>query len=117
MLISIVDDDESVRLGTACLLRSAGYITESFASANEFLQSGDFHRFACVITDIQMPGISGIDLANQLGEDRRPTPVILVTARTEEQLLAGAAASKASFLLRKPFSADRLLQCLRSVTR
>jgi FixJ family two-component response regulator len=115
MLISVVDDDESVRSGTASLLRSAGYVAETFSSAEEFLNSGDHHRFACVVADIQMPGMSGIELANRLGHDEPPTPVILVTARTEHEVHAKAAASNAAFLLRKPFAADRLLQCLQSV--
>src|SRR5258705_13251325 len=112
MLISVVDDDDSVRSGTASLLRAAGYVTESFASAEDFLKSGDHHRFACVVTDIQMPGMSGIELANQLGQGDPPTPVILVTARTEKEILENAAQSRASFLLRKPFTADQLLECL-----
>src|SRR5262249_40433732 len=117
MLISVVDDDEPVRSGTASLLRAAGYATESFGSAEEFLESGDHHRFACVVADIQMPGMSGIELANRLGRGEPPTPVILMTARTEGEVLADAAASSAACLLRKPFTADRLLECLRSAMR
>jgi len=117
MLISVVDDDESVRSGVASLLRAAGYGAETFGSAEEFLNSGDHHRFACVVTDIHMPGMSGIELANRLGHDEPPTPVILVTARSEQDVLANASASSAAFVLRKPFAADRLLQCLQSITR
>jgi len=116
-LISIVDDDDSVRFGTASLLRAAGYATESFGSAEEFLRSGDHTRFACVVADIQMPGMSGIELANRLGQDVPPTPVILVTARTEKEILANAAASGASCLLRKPFTGDQLLECVSSAIR
>ena len=116
-LISVVDDDDSVRAGTASLLRAAGYLSESFASAEEFLKSGDHHRFACVVADIQMPGMSGVELANRLGGDEPPTPVILMTARTEREILANAAASRASCLLRKPFTADQLLECLTSAMR
>ena len=112
MLVGIVDDDESVRAGTASLLRAAGYVTETFASADAFLRSGDPHRFVCVVADIQMPGISGIELANRLGRDARPVPVILVTARTEADVLAQAGASSAAGVLRKPFAADRLLDCV-----
>lgn len=109
--ICIIDDDASVRDGTASLLRSAGYRAESFDSAEAFLRSGDPRRFACVVTDIQMPGMSGIDLAYRL--DRGEPPVILVTARSEDEVLAKAAASPAAFLLRKPYAAERLLDCLR----
>lgn len=117
MLISVVDDDESVRSGTASLLRAAGYTAVTFGSAEEFLNSGDPHRFACVVADIQMSGMSGIELADRLGHDEPPMPVILMTARTEQDMLANAAASSAACLLRKPFAADELLQCLQSVMR
>jgi len=116
-LISVVDDDESVRSGTASLLRAAGYATESFGSVEEFLRSGNPRRFACVVSDIQMPGMSGIELANQLGHGDAPIPVILVTARTEKEVLGNATQSRASFLLRKPFTADQLLMCVASVVR
>jgi len=114
MLIGVVDDDESIRCSTASLLRSEGYVTESFDSAEDFLESGDYGRFACVVADIQMPGMSGIELANKLSRSEPPTPVILVTARSERDVLADAAESKATCLLRKPFVAERLLECLRS---
>jgi len=112
LLIGVVDDDESVRCGTSSLLRSAGYLTESFDTAEALLEFPDRARFACVVTDIQMPGMSGIELADTLGRTQPPTPVILMTARTEPEILAEAAASRALCLLRKPFDADRLLQCV-----
>jgi FixJ family two-component response regulator len=117
MLIAVVDDDDSVRYGTASLLRAEGYAVELFASAEAFLDSGDHHRFACVVADIQMPGMSGIELANRLGHDARPTPVILVTARTEQEILANAANSHAACVLRKPFTAQCLLECLHDALR
>lgn len=117
LLICIVDDDESIRAGTASLLRSAGYATESFGSAEEFLESGDRWRCECVVADIQMPGMSGVELAGTLGVDQPRTPVILMTARTEREILAGAAASRAVGLLRKPFTADQLLELVQSAVR
>ena len=114
-LIGVVDDDESIRSGTTSLLRSAGYATESFGSAEAFLESGDHRRFACVVADIQMPGMSGIELADKLGNENPPTPVVLVTARTEKDILAHARESKASFLLCKPFDGDRLLNHVQSL--
>ena len=114
LLIAVVDDDESIRCSTASLLRSEGYVTESFDSAENFLESADCRRFACVVADIQMPGMSGIELANKLSQSEPPTPVILVTARTERDVLVGATETKATCLLRKPFAAERLLECLRS---
>lgn len=116
-LIAVIDDDESVRVGTASLLFSAGYQLESFSSAEEFLRSGDSSRFACVIADIHMPGMSGIELADQLGGNVPPTPVVLVTAWTGQEVLASFAASNVAFLLRKPFAADRLLRCVGSTMR
>jgi FixJ family two-component response regulator len=113
--ICIIEDDESVRAATASLLRAAGYATASFGSAEAFLAAGDLHRFACLVVDIQMPGMDGIALADRLGRDAPHVPVILVTARTDHDVLERAAASRAAFLLRKPFPAERLLACLQVV--
>jgi len=110
-LISIIDDDESVRLATASLLRSEGYRTELFASAEDFL-AGDAARFACVVSDIQMPGMSGIDLTDRLLAGDAAARIILMTARTERELLARAGASGAVCLLCKPFAAEQLLSCV-----
>ncbi|WP_252270878.1 response regulator transcription factor [Pseudomonas subflava] len=116
-LISIIDDDESVRLATASLLRSEGYRTELFASAEDFLAS-DAARFACVVSDIQMAGMSGIDLTGQLLADDADARIILMTARTEEDLHQRAGASGAVCLLNKPFAAEQLLNCVeRALTR
>jgi FixJ family two-component response regulator len=116
MMISVVDDDESVRSGVASLLRAAGYVADTFGSAEEFLNSGDPRRFACVVADIHMPGMSGIELANRLGHNEPPTPVILVTGRAEREVLADAVASGAACTLHKPFGADQLLQCVLAAT-
>lgn len=116
-LISIIDDDESVRLATASLLRSEGYRTELFASAEEFLAS-DAARFACVVSDIQMAGMSGIDLTGQLLAEDADARIILMTARTEEDLHQRAGTSGAVCLLCKPFAAEQLLNCVeRALTR
>lgn len=116
-LISIIDDDESVRLATASLLRSEGYRTELFASAEDFLAS-DAARFACVVSDIQMAGMSGIDLTGQLLADDADARIILMSARTEEDLHQRAGASGAVCLLNKPFAAEQLLNCVeRALTR
>jgi FixJ family two-component response regulator len=117
LLVCVVDDDESVRAGTASLLRSAGYITESFGTAEAFLESEARRRCMCVVADIQMPGMSGIDLASELGRDQPYAPVILMTARTEREILASAASCNAVCLLRKPFNADQLLECVQAASR
>ena len=106
--ISIVDDDESVRRATESLLRLLGYATESFASAEAFLAAGDAGRFACVIADIKMPGMSGIDLSRLLGERKPKVPVILITAFMEDSLRARTLGCGAACVLAKPFSAERL---------
>jgi FixJ family two-component response regulator len=116
-LISVIDDDESVRVATASLLRSIGYATETFVSAEDCLGSGDVTRFACMIADIQMPGMSGIDLTLRLAAQRHAVPVILMTARTEQDLLARAHSCGAAFVLKKPYTAERLLACLDTVLR
>jgi FixJ family two-component response regulator len=115
--ISIIDDDESMRRAVAALLRSAGYDTRCFASAEDFLASGAVGNFACVITDIQMPGMSGIELKEHLKACQCSVPVIMITARHEPGLEQSAIASGAACFLRKPFEADALIRCLESALR
>lgn len=112
--ICVIDDDDSMRSATTGLLRAAGYATAAFDSAEAFLDAGEAHRFACVVADIQMPGMDGIALAERLGLPPS-VPVILMTAKTEPDVLERAAASRAAFVLRKPFPAQRLLTCLQRV--
>jgi FixJ family two-component response regulator len=111
-MISIVDDDRSVRNAARTLLRSLGYSTATFASAEEFLQSGRLQETACLITDVQMPGMSGVDLQNHLIAKGDKTPVIFVTAFPEDSLRARALGAGAFGFLTKPFSEDSLLACL-----
>jgi FixJ family two-component response regulator len=112
-LITIVDDDESMRLALAGLVRSFGFEVETYCSAEDFLQSGVCESASCIIADIQMPGLSGIELKQWLDEHAKPAPVIMITARSEAHLLAQARASGAVCLLRKPFDAESLLACLK----
>jgi FixJ family two-component response regulator len=111
-LIAIIDDDDSLRLATSSLLRSTGYRTEYFACAEDFLGSGDPSRFACIIADIQMPGMSGIDLTNMLMAADEKAKVVLMTARTEQDIHIRAISSGAMHLLQKPFEALILLNCI-----
>jgi FixJ family two-component response regulator len=94
------------------LMRSEGYEARSFASAEEFLGSGEVASFACIITDIQMPGMSGIELKQHLSTIQCPVPVIMITARHDADLEGRALASGAVCFLRKPFDADALIHCL-----
>jgi len=112
-LIAVVDDDQSLRTALVRLVRSLGYDVRAFASAEELLQPGAVSEFACIVTDIHMPGMSGIDLFRHLSHLRCPVPVILITARTEPGLEATAAAIGAVCFLRKPFAASALSECLR----
>ena len=110
--IAIIDDDESLRLALVGFVRSLGYRATGFASADEFLAAGAAGTSDCIVTDIQMPGLSGIDLKHHLTRAGCRVPVIMVTARTEPALHERALASGALCLLRKPFTDDALIGCL-----
>ena len=111
-LLAIVDDDESVRATTGSLVRSLGYIVHAFASAEDFLRSDRLNDFSCVIADVQMPGMSGVQLQDHLrGQDYR-VPFIFFTAFPDEKIRAQALAAGAICYLTKPFDADSLVHCL-----
>jgi len=109
-LISIIDDDESMRRAVVALVRSGGYEARGFESAEEFLACGTVENFACIITDIQMPGMSGIELKKHLAASQNAVPVIMITARQGAGLQESAIASGAACFLRKPFEADALIR-------
>jgi FixJ family two-component response regulator len=111
-LISIVDDDSSMRDALVGLFRLLGYDARGFASAEDFLACDDLKRFACAITDIQMPGMSGFELKRQLDERHGTLPVIMITARSEPDLREKAMSSGAACFLRKPFDTEALVDCL-----
>jgi len=111
-LISIIDDDDSLCNAVAGLLRSFGYEARGFASAEAFLAWEGAGGCDCVITDIHMPGMSGIDLKHVLVARQRAVPVIMITARSDPGVEARALSSGAVCLLRKPFQADALIECV-----
>jgi FixJ family two-component response regulator len=111
-LISVIDDDASIVVAVVGLVRSLGYQASGHASANAFLASGEELSAGCIITDIQMPGMSGIELKQHLMHNQITTPVIMITARTEAALLASARSSGAFCLLGKPFEPNDLIYCL-----
>jgi FixJ family two-component response regulator len=111
-MISIVDDDRSVREAAKTLIKSLGYATETFASAEEFLESGRLRDTACLITDVQMPGMSGVDLQSHLSATGHCPPVIFVTAYPEASIRERALSAGAFGFLGKPFSEDSLIACL-----
>jgi FixJ family two-component response regulator len=112
-VISIIDDDEATRSAVSELMRASGYSAVAYDSAENFLASDASGSSDCIITDIQMPGLTGIELKQRLEAGACATPVIMITARREERLLAQARASGAFCLLRKPFKASALIDCVR----
>lgn len=110
--IAVIEDDSSLQAALEALLRSLGYRAAGFSSAEAFLQSRDPETVDCVITDVQMGGMSGIELKRRLSALRSDIPVIMITARTETALLERARSSGAFCLLSKPFEAGRLADCL-----
>jgi FixJ family two-component response regulator len=110
--ISIVDDDASVRAATDNLLSSHGYLVRTFASAEEFLQSPSLHDCTCVIADVQMPGMSGLELLTYMRAQGYLTPVIFITAFPEESVRASALKAGAICFLAKPFAAPALIDCV-----
>ena len=111
-MISIVDDNALVRDATADYMRSRGHSVSAFASAEDFLQSDEVDRTSCLVLDIQLPGLSGIDLQLRLRATGRTTPVIFITALCDEHVQTQAMATGAVALLRKPFNAAALDRCL-----
>ena len=111
-VIAIVDDDESVRIATRSLVRSLGFTAHTYASAEDFLQSQHVSECSCVITDVQMPGLSGVDLQSRLAAEGRNTPVILMTAFSDPAVKARAMKAGAVCFLSKPFEGQALVRCL-----
>jgi FixJ family two-component response regulator len=111
-VISIVDDDESVREATKSLVRSLGYVAMSFASAEEFLKSDTLAETSCLVADIQMPGMNGIELQAKLRESGYSTPTIFITAFPEDRTRQHALRSGAIGFLSKPFQDSDLIACM-----
>ena len=111
-VISIIDDDASVRIATDRLVRSLGYVTHTFASADEFLRSPQVDTTSCVIADVQMPGMSGLELQDLLRAQGRRLPIVFITAFPEENVRARAIAAGAVGFLTKPFDGATLIKSL-----
>ncbi len=116
-MISIVDDDESVREATKSLVRSLGYRALTFGSAEEFLGSEKVISTACLITDVQMPGLSGVELQDRLIADGHRMPVIFITAFPDDRLQTQVRKTGAIGYLRKPFEDDRLIEYIDAALR
>jgi len=115
VLIAVIDDDESLRSALVGLVRSLGYEAQGFSSAEDFLHADGMQSFSCIISDIQLPGMTGIDLKHSLAARDVRTPVIMVTARAEPGLEERARASGAVCFLRKPFDGNILLDQIEQV--
>lgn len=112
IVISIVDDDRFITDAIGELVRSLGYRTAVFWSAEQFLQSGRIEETACLITDLQMPGMSGLDLQMRLRDDGFDTPMIFVSAFPEERYRTRALNAGAVAFLSKPFEEQSLVDCI-----
>lgn len=110
--VAVIDDDESLRNAISSLLRSVGMRVSTFASADLFLSRAALGDTDLIITDIHMPGMSGIELKDRLDDLECQAPVIMITARTEQNLLDQAEASGAYSVFRKPFDTDDLLNMI-----
>ena len=113
-MVAIVDDDELMRAALGGLLKSAGLPAQLFASAEEFLRSGHQHDAACLITDIRMPGASGLELHAQLNADHNRIPTIFITAHGDAKMRMQAMRAGAVEFLAKPFDDEALLESVRA---
>ena len=111
-LVSIVDDDESVRESLPDLLRQFGFAAHAFSSAEEFLASDSVGQTRCLILDIAMPGMSGLDLQRELTRRRQPIPIVFITAHGDETVRPRVLEHGAVECLFKPFSETALLEAL-----
>jgi CheY-like chemotaxis protein len=111
-IVSIVDDDEPVRAAMSSLVRSLGYESCAFCSAEAFLTSPRLHDASCLITDVQMQGMSGLELQGELAVRRPDMPVILITAFPEERIRKRAEAAGAVAFFSKPVDGHALIGCL-----
>ena len=116
-LVSIVDDDDSVRTAMSSLVRSLGYEACVFASAEAFLASPRLQDTACLIADIQMPGMSGLDLQSELQARQHRIPIIFITAFPEERIRKRAEAAGAVGFFSKPVDGHVIIGCLDSALK
>lgn len=116
-LISVVDDDESVRRTTTLLIESFGFRAAAFESAETFLRSGHLHDTSCLIVDVQMPGMNGLQLQSHLAASGCGIPIIFITAYESKDSRQRAMQAGAAAFLGKPFSDEQLLQIIRLALR
>ncbi len=112
-MVAVIDDDGSYRIAVQRLLKSAGLSVVSFDSAEAFLNSGQQHQTGCLISDIRMPGLSGLELQSKLNSDQCPIPTIFITAHGDEKMRLQAMRGGAVKFLAKPFDGETLLEAVR----
>jgi FixJ family two-component response regulator len=110
--IAIVDDDESVRLALKSLLSSVGLYAETFASGEEFMESHYLSHTNCLIADVRMPGMSGLELQDRLKAANRPIPIIFISAHDDGEARIRSLRAGAVDFLQKPFSEESLLRAI-----
>ena len=115
--IAVIDDDESFRVALVESLSSLGYGADGYASAEDYIRAIGGKSFDCVVTDIHMPGMNGLDLMKRLATQGSTIPVVLITARSDTNLEVKAAAAGAACLLRKPFEINNLIECIEGAVR
>jgi FixJ family two-component response regulator len=113
-MVAVVEDDESFRAALQRLLKSGGFSVRSFSSAEDFLNSGQQQKTGCLIADIRMPGMSGLDLQAKLNADHCPIPTIFITAHGDEKIRLQAMRGGAVKFLAKPFDGAVLLEGVRA---
>lgn len=113
-LVAIVDDDELIRDALGGLMKAAGFSALAFASAEEFLNSGEPQHTACLIADIRMPGMSGLELQSRLNKGHHRIPIIFITGQGDEKMRMQALRAGAVEFLTKPFDDEVLLESVRA---
>ena len=113
-MVAIVDDDDLIRSALQGLLKSAGLPAKAFASGEEFLKSGQQHQVGCLVADIRMPGMSGLELQAKLNADQCRIPTIFITAHGDEKMRMQALRAGAVEFMAKPFDDEALLESVRA---
>lgn len=116
-LIAIVDDDPWVRKSLERLIKAEGFRARTFASAEEFMEAGDHHETACLILDLRLPGMSGLELQHRLVIEQDRIPIVFVSAHDEPETRDNAMQAGAIAFLSKPFNDDALVDAVRSVVK
>jgi FixJ family two-component response regulator len=112
-LIAVVDDDRSIRDATQDLLNAAGFSTSAFENAQSFLDSPVRATVACLVADMRMPGMTGLELHERIAQSGAGIPTVIITAHPEEVTRGRAGGSGITCILSKPFTPDELLDCVR----